>query len=226
MKPRLLIAEAGANVTGAARATLVVDGYEVETVAEAGALLQQAKGVPYEAIILKTGIPSPADLEVVRRLRHAGLVTPVLVLAGKGDAEDRVRGLDAGADDYLIEPVAASELLARLRALRRRLPRRTASRLRVADLELDRVARQVWRAGERLRLTSREFSLLELLMFASPRPVSKAAIIEQVWRQRLDSQTNAVNVCIRNLRRKLGCLRGRPLLHTVRGVGFCCRELA
>jgi len=225
MKPRLLIAEDEVKADGSLRAALVMDGYHVETASDAGEVLLQAKLVPYDAIILDTTISSLKDLKVVRQIRNAGIATPLVILSASGDVEDRVRGLDAGADDYLIRPVAATELLARLRALWRRWHPKAAKRLRVADLELDRFTRQATRAGERIELTSREFALLELLMTASPRPVSKAVIIEQVWRQRLDSKTNVVNVYVRNLRRKIGCKHRTPLLQTVRGVGFCCREL-
>lgn len=225
MKLRLLIAEDETNVTGSTRAALVMESYKVEVATDAGEVLQLAKLVAYDAIILDLTMPSLGGLKVVRQLRNAGITSPLLILSASGDVEDRVRGLDAGADDYLIRPVAMPELLARLRALWRRVHPKSTSRLRVADLELDRVARQAWRTGKIIELTRQEFALLELLMSASPRPVSKSVIIEQVWRQRLDSKTNVVNVYIRNLRRKLWRDHSAPLLHTVRGVGFCCREL-
>jgi DNA-binding response OmpR family regulator len=225
MKLRLLIAEHETYVTGSIRAALVMEGYKLEVATDASEVLQLAKLAPYDAIILDVTLPSLADLTAVRQLRDAGVASPLLILSANDGVEDRVRGLDAGADDYLVRPVATAELLARLRALCRRLHPKPANLLRVADLELDRVTRQARRAGEPIALTRREYALLELLMSASPRPVSKAVIIEQVWQQRLAPHTNVVNVYIRNLRRKIGCKLRTPLLHTVRGVGFCCREL-
>ena len=225
MKLRLLIAEDEKKANGSVRAALIMEGCHVQVATDAGEVLRLAELVPYDAIILDVTLPSLANLTVVRQLRNAGITSPLLILSASTDVEDRVRGLDAGADDYLIRPVPTPELLARLRALWRRLHPKSANLLRVADLELDRVTRQAKRAGKRIELTSREFALLELLMSASPRPVSKAVIIEQVWRQRLDSKTNVVNVYVRNLRRKIWREHSPPLLHTVRGVGFCCREL-
>jgi len=225
MKMRLLIAEDGTNLDGSIRAPLVMEGYHLEAATEVGEVLRLAQNGSYHAIILDVTLPSVAGLTVVRQLRRAGVTTPLLILSASPEVEDRVRGLDAGADDYLVRPVATAELLARLRALCRRLRPKSNNLLRVADLELDRHAQQARRAGEPIALTRREFALLELLMKASPQPVSKAVIIEQVWPKRLGSQTNVVNVYIRNLRRKIGCKQRSPLLHTVRGVGFCCREL-
>jgi two-component system copper resistance phosphate regulon response regulator CusR len=225
MKPRLLVVEKETKAAASTRAGLIAEGYRVDVAANADEALRLAELLQYDAIILDVTMPSTAGLSVVRQLRRCGVASPVVVLSGPGEVEDRVRGLDAGADDYLAKPVPMAELLARLRALLRRRHPQSGNILRVADLELDRVTHEVVRAGERIELTRLEFALLEMLMNASPRPVNKARIIEQVWQRRLDSQTNVVNVYVRNLRRKLGGKHCQPLLHTVRGVGFCCRGL-
>jgi len=139
---------------------------------------------------------------------------------------DKVQGLDAGGDDYLTKPFSITELLARLRAVLRRQRPQMANVLRVADLELDMVAHEARRGGERIELTRREYALLEFLFSASPKPVSKTAIVEHVWDQHFDSDTNVVNVYIKMLRRKIDRVDKPMLIHTVRGVGFALREAA
>jgi DNA-binding response OmpR family regulator len=160
----------------------------------------------------------------LRDLRRRRLTTPVLLLTARAEVEDRVQGLDAGADDYLTKPFSMVELQARIRALLRRQRPELQTVLRVADLELDQVSRVARRGRREIQLTNREFALLELLMVSSPRVVGKTAIIERVWDQHFDSGTNVVNVYIRHLREKLN-QEGEPdLLQTVRGVGFALRE--
>jgi two-component system copper resistance phosphate regulon response regulator CusR len=171
-------------------------------------------------------MPRHDGVTVVRQLRRKGIRAPVIFLTARHELKDRVAGLDAGADDYLAKPFSMIELLARLRALLRRQRTTPVDRVRVADLELDLLARTARRAGADVALTNREFALLELLMTSSPKPVSKTAIIEHVWDQHFDSGTNVVNVYINYLREKIDRPGLRPLIETIRGVGFALREPA
>jgi len=176
--------------------------------------------------VLDVMLPSRDGFAVARQLRHKQNPVPLLFLTSRGEVEDRVRGLDAGGDDYLVKPFSMAELLARLRALLRRQRPELTNVLRVADLELDLLTHQAIRGGTPIELTRREFALLEFLMSASPKPVSKTAIVEHVWDQHFDSATNVVNVHIKHLRDKIDRPGLNPLLHTVRGVGFAVREAA
>ncbi len=223
---RILVAEDVAKVAEHIRQGLVAEGYSVDMAADGDEALWLAETNPYDALVLDVMMPAKDGFTVVRQLRRKQVMTPVLFLTALGEVEDRVRGLDAGGDDYLTKPFSMAELLARLRALLRRQRPQASNLLRVADLELDLIAHSAMRGGERIELTRREFALLEFLMSASPRAVSKTAIIEHVWDQHFDSQTNVVNVYIKFLRRKIDRPGWPRLLHTVRGVGFALREEA
>jgi len=206
------------------RLGLTAEGYAVDVAADGEEALWLATENPYDALVLDVMMPSRDGFSVVRQLRRKQINTPVIFLTARADVEDKVRGLDAGGDDYLTKPFSIAELLARLRALLRRQRPQAINVLRVADLELDLVAHEAHRGGERIELTRREFALLEFLFSASPKPVSKTAIVEHVWDQHFDSETNVVNVYIKLLRRKIDRPGWRPLIHTVRGVGFALRE--
>lgn len=221
---RVLVAEDEVRIAEHLRKGLVEAGYAVDVAADGAEALWLAENNPYDAMVLDVMMPQKDGVLVVRQLRRKGLRTPVIFLTARHDLEDRVRGLDAGADDYLAKPFSMVELLARLRAVLRRQRPEMSDRLRVADLELDLIARTATRAGQTVALTNREFALLELLMSSSPRPVSKTAIIEHVWDQHFDSGTNVINVYVNYLRAKIdppGCV---PLIQTVRGVGFALKE--
>ncbi len=174
----------------------------------------------YDALVLDILMPQMDGVSLVRALRRRGVTLPAIFITARGEVRDRVAGLDAGADDYLVKPFSLDELLARLRALTRRNRSDISQVLRVGELELDLLARTARRGTEQIELTNREFALLELLAQSSPRTVSKSAIIERVWDQHFDGGTNVVNVYINYLRSKLD-RPGRPsLIRTVRGIGF------
>jgi DNA-binding response OmpR family regulator len=221
---RILLAEDSGKVAAHIRAGLVAEGYSVDVAADGDEALWLGEINPYDALVLDVMMPGKDGFTVVRNLRRKQINTPVIFLTARNEVEDRVRGLDVGGDDYLTKPFSLTELCARLRALLRRQRPGGNNVVRVADLELDLVEHKANRAGQEIELTRREFALLEFLMGSSPRPVSKAAIIEHVWDQHFDSETNVVNVYIKHLREKIDREGWPPLLHTVRGVGFVLRE--
>ena len=174
----------------------------------------------YDLVILDVGLPDFDGFEVCRRLRARGDRTPVLVLTARNAVNDRVRGLDAGADDYLAKPFAVSELLARLRALARRPSVTFEPVLRLADLELDPATHRAQRGGLHIALTAREFSLLEYLLRNPRRVLSRTQILEHVWDDNFDPVANAVDVLVGRVRRKIDRGGLAPLLHTIRGTGY------
>jgi two-component system copper resistance phosphate regulon response regulator CusR len=220
---RVLIAEDERKVANHLRQGLQAEGYAVDVAADGEEAQWLAETNPYDAMVFDVMMPGRDGFTVVRHLRRKQILTPVVFVTARGEVEDRVKGLDAGGDDYLVKPFSVSELLARLRAVLRRQRPQKANQVRVADLELDLVTRRARRGGEEIELTNREFSLLEFLMISSPRAVSKTAIVEHVWDQHFDSETNVVNVYVTYLRRKIDRPGLKPLLQTVRGVGFALR---
>lgn len=223
---RILLAEDKIEVATHIRKGLVEAGYAVDVAADGNEALWLAESHPYDALVLDVMMPGTDGITVVRQLRRKGVHAPVILLTARHEVEDRIRGLDAGADDYLAKPFSMSELLARLRAVLRRQRAEPVDRLRIADLELDLLTRTAHRGGEKIALTNREFALLEVLMLSAPKPVSKTAIVEHVWDQHFDSGTNVVNVYVNYLREKIDRPGWVPLIHTVRGVGFALREPA
>ena len=221
---RILIAEDEAKTGKHLEHGLREEGYAVDLALDGNEALWLAETNPYDAMILDIMMPGKDGLSIVRQLRRKAITTPVLFLTARTDIEDRVRGLDAGGDDYLVKPYSITEVLARVRALLRRSRPELASTLRVLDLELDLLSHVARRAGREIDLTPREFALLEFLMISSPKPISKTAITEHVWDQNFDSQTNVVNVYIKYLRDKVDKSGMKPLIHTIRGVGFALRE--
>ena len=223
---RILIAEDEAKVAEHIRRGLVEAGYAVDVAVDGNEALWLAENHPYDAMVLDVMMPGQDGFTAVRQMRRKGIHAPVIFLTARHELDDRVRGLDAGADDYLAKPFSMVELLARLRTLLRRQRAEPLDRVRVADLELDLLARTAHRGGEEITLTNREFALLELLMVSSPKPVSKTAIVEHVWDQHFDSGTNVINVYVNYLREKIDRAGWTPLIHTVRGVGYVLKESA
>jgi two-component system copper resistance phosphate regulon response regulator CusR len=221
---RILVADDDAKAAGLLVQGLKAEGYAVDLAADGDEAAWLAETNPYDALVLDVMMPAKDGFTVVRHLRKKNILTPVIFVTARGEVEDRVRGLDAGGDDYLAKPFSLAELLARLRAMLRRQRPQAANVLRVADLEMDLLARKVHRAGQEVVLTNREFALLEFLLVNTPKPVSKMAIVEHVWDQHFDSQTNVVNVYVNYLRNKIDLPGLKPLLHTVRGVGFALKE--
>lgn len=221
---RLLLAEDESKVAEHVRSGLVAEGYAVDWAQDGEEAIWLAEQNEYDILLLDVMMPGKDGFTVVRHLRRKQIMTPVIFLTARGEVEDKVRGLDSGADDYLVKPFSLVELLARVRALLRRQRPQSTNILQVADLELDLVEHTARRGGELIELTRREFALLEFLMSTSPKPASKAAIVEHVWDQHFASETNVVNVYIKHLREKIDRPGFTPLIQTVRGVGFVLRE--
>ena len=224
---RILIAEDDESTVSAVKKGLEAEGHHVEVVADGEAARRMAEQFDYDLFILDLNLPRVDGLKVLRQVRRAKASLPVLVLSTRRSVDDRVKGLSLGADDYLPKPFSLIELSARVHALLRRGTRPLVSVLRVADLELDRVERQVRRANKRIDLTVKEFGLLEYLMLNVGRTVTREMIVEHVWNLDFDTGTNAVNVYINYLREKVDEGFSPRLIQTVRGVGYCmCVEKA
>jgi len=196
------------------------NGYVVDLAENGPEAIWLGENHTYDLMVIDVMLPERDGISVVRHFRRKGITSPVIFCSARGEVEDRVQGLDAGADDYLVKPFSIAELLARLRALVRRQRPELTNVLRVGDLELDLVARACRRGPRPIELTNREFALLEFLMLASPHPVTKTAIVERVWDQYFDSGTNVVSVYINYLRGKIEADPEPALIHTVRGVGY------
>ena len=199
-------------------------GYEVSVAEDGRVGLSLALGEDFDLIILDVMLPGRDGWAVMSDLRAAGKTTPVLFLTARDTVEDRVRGLELGADDYLVTPFAFSELLARVRSVLRRNPQRQAEILKIADLELDLYKHRAQRSGKKLDLTPKEFSLLSLLARRAGEVLSRNIIAEQVWDMKFESDTNVVDVHVRRLRSKLDDPYDKKLIHTVRGSGYVFNE--
>ena len=216
---RILVIEDDRKVANFVQSGLEQEGYAVDVLHDGGSAGEQARSVDYDAVVLDLMLPGRSGFQVLRDIRARKPSLPVLILTAKDGVDDRVAGLDSGADDYMVKPFALAELSARLRAvLRRGTPRENV--LRVADLELDTLTRAVRRAGRRIDLKPKEYSLLEYLMRNSGRPITKSLIIEHVWDIHFDSVSNVVEVHVNSLRNKVDRGFDAPLIHTVRGVGY------
>jgi DNA-binding response OmpR family regulator len=216
---RVLVIEDDAEITDVLRRSLRHEGYEVRTAADGvEALDAAAKFIP-DLVVLDLGLPRLDGIEVCRQLRSDGDV-PILILTARTETEDRVSGLDSGADDYLVKPFERQEFLARIRALLRRRPPRGSASLTVGDLNLNPDTREVRRAEREIELTNREFELLEYLMRNERLVISRERLLDEVWGYDPMAATNTIDVFVSNLRRKLEAAGEPRLLHTKRGAGY------
>jgi two-component system, OmpR family, response regulator MprA len=222
---KILVVDDERAVRESLRRALELEGYEIELAEDGAQALERLRSQPEpDAMVLDVLMPGVDGLEVSRSLRRDGSRLPILMLTARTQVDDRVEGLDAGADDYLTKPFALEELLARVRALLRRTSDGSDQPLRFADLELDPGTREVRRRGEKIELTRTEFSLLELFMLNPRQVLTRSLIFERVWGYDFGFASNSLDVYIGYLRRKTEAA-GRPrLIHTVRGVGYALRE--
>jgi len=217
---RVLVVEDERRIADFVSRGLSEQGYAVDVAYDGDEALQWTDVADYDVIILDVMLPARDGIEVCRTLRDRRLRTPILMLTARDAVEDRVRGLDSGADDYLVKPFAFAELLARLRALTRREPAALGTALQVGDLTLDTITREVYRQGARIDLTTKEFALLEYLMRHPNQVLTRTMIAEHVWSYDFDNATNVIDVHIRNVRRKIADPFPTKLIHTVRGAGY------
>jgi two-component system OmpR family response regulator len=221
---RILVIEDDRETAEQLVEALAASGYEVDLAVDGDDGLSRVRSAEYAVMTIDRMLPGIDGIAVIRHLREEGIVTPALIVSALGEVDDRVRGLRAGGDDYLIKPFAFAELLARVEALARRsnsVVKETV--LRAGDLELDLVSRTVSRSGRKIDLLPREFKLLEYLVRNQGQVVPRAMLLQHVWDLHFDPTTNIIDVYVGRVRRKVDVAQAYPLIHTVRGVGFCLR---
>jgi two-component system copper resistance phosphate regulon response regulator CusR len=221
---KLLVVEDDPKAAAALVRGLTENGFVVDAAANGDDGLHLARTGGYDLIVLDVLLPSRDGWTILRELRAVGVHTPVLFLTARDAVADRVKGLELGADDYIVKPFSFAELLARIRTVLRRGPTRTPDTVRVADLEIDPVRRRAARAGTTLDLTPKEFALLWLLARRAGEVLSRTLITEQVWDVNFDSDANVVDVHVRRLRAKVDDHFDKKLIHTVRGVGYVLED--
>jgi DNA-binding response OmpR family regulator len=223
---RLLLVEDEVEIQGFLQRSLAEAGYQVEAAGDARTAERMTIESTHDVLIVDLGLPDEDGLSLILRLRQLGLRAPVLILSARRSVDDRVRGLEQGGDDYLTKPFALAELVARLRNLVKRNSSSSAeaTRLRVLDLELDLLRREASRSGEILNLTPQEFVLLEYLCRNAGRVVTRSMILDEVWGMRIQPDTNVVDVHIYRLRGKVDTEGRRPLIRTLRGVGYVLKD--
>lgn len=221
----ILVVEDQHRIAAYVRRGLEEEGHAVDVAYRGDEAFTWAAGVPFDLIVLDVMLPDMDGVEVCRRLRERGVETPILMLTARDAVDDRVVGLDAGADDYLTKPFALKELHARVRALSRRSAEGHRDPImRVADLSMDPRTRRVERAGRLVRLTAKEYAVLECLLREKGRVLTRTQIADHVWNYDVFNHSNVVDVYIRNLRRKIDADADAPLIHTVRGAGYRLSE--
>jgi two-component system copper resistance phosphate regulon response regulator CusR len=217
---KILVVEDEPKTGNYLRQGLTEAGFVVDLAADGNDGLHLASTESYDLVVLDIMLPGRDGWSVLKSLRQAGIALPVLFLTARDQVEDRVRGLESGADDYLVKPFAFSELLARVRSLLRRGKSAEPEVMRVADMELDLHRRRVTRAGKRIALTAKEFALLELLLRRHDEVLPRSLIASQVWDMNFDSDTNVIEVAVRRLRAKIDDGFEPKLIHTIRGMGY------
>ncbi len=220
---RVLIVEDELKMAGLVRRGLVEEGHAADVAAKGEDAVWMAEAHPYDAIVLDVMLPGLSGFETCRRLRNAGVWTPVLMLTARDAVDDRVSGLDAGADDYLTKPFSFAELLARLRALARRGGVERPTELVVDDLRLDPASRRVWRSDTEIQLSPKEFALLETFMRRPGQVLTRLQLIEHAWDFAYENRSNVVDVYVRYLREKVDRPFRRETIETVRGAGYRLR---
>lgn len=221
---RILLVEDDKKVANFIHKGLEEEGYAVDVAEDGETGLLMGLDRLHDLILLDVMLPRKPGFQVLRELRQARVATPVLLLTARDTVEDKVQGLDAGADDYLTKPFAFAELLARVRALLRRRAEARSPQLQIADLVVNPATRSVTRGGEPITLTNREYALLEYFLRNPGRVLSRAMIAEHVWDYDFDTGTNVIDVYVNYLRKKIDAGRTPRLLHTVRGAGYVLRE--
>jgi len=222
---RILIVDDEIKLLQQLQEAITADKYDVDTAADGEAALDRLFANPYDLVILDIMLPVMDGLNVLREMRRADIKTPVLMLTAKGDIEDRIRGLDLGADDYLAKPFSIAELMARIRALLRRTSDQGISLLGTGTLTLNTATREVEVNHQPVNLTPKEFSILEFLLYNKNRTISRFNLAEHVWGDEFDpfTMSNFIDVHIKNLRRKIGDREG-SIIQTVRGIGFLIKD--
>lgn len=221
---RILLVEDERKLAALIKRALKEACYAVDLAYNSVDALFLAESNPYDLIILDIMIPGKDGIAICRQLRRGHVDIPVLMLTARNDMEDKVSGLDAGADDYLTKPFFFPELLARIRALLRRKNSDKSTRLKVEDLELDQLTRKAYRAGKEIELTPTEYSLLEFLMLNAGQVVTRTMISEHVWNDDFDAYSNVINVYINNIRKKIDQGRAKELIHSQRGIGYILKD--
>jgi two-component system copper resistance phosphate regulon response regulator CusR len=223
---RLLVVEDDNTIRDFVTRALSESGFSVDASSLGGQAEKLALAGIHDALIVDLTLPDMDGLELIERLRAQGVTSPVLILSARRSVDERVLGLERGGDDYMTKPFAVAELLARIRALlRRNTPVQSeATRLRVADLEIDLIRREARRGGQEIQLTQQEFALLEYLCRNAGRVVTRAMVLDHVWKMRIDTSTNIIDVHIHRLRGKVDRDAKQPLIRTIRGVGYVLKD--